>query len=85
MNAAVHPLTIGRLAKAAEIGVETIRFYEREGLLDEPPRTASGYRLYPSGVVQQLGFIRRAKVLGFTLAEIRELLALAEPAGDRAG
>lgn len=76
--------TIGRLAKAAEVGVETIRFYEREGLLEVPERTASGYRLYPPETVDRLGFIRRAKVLGFSLAEIRELLRLAEPTGERA-
>lgn len=76
--------TIGRLAKAAGVGVETIRFYEREGLLDAPERTASGYRLYPPATAERLGFIRRAKDLGFSLAEIRELLQLAEPAGERA-
>lgn len=69
-------LTIGEVAKAAEIGVETIRFYEREGLIAEPPRRASGYRQYPPEVIRRLRFIRRAKELGFTLREIGELLSL---------
>ncbi len=78
------PITIGRLAKAAGVGVETIRFYEREGLLAAPSRTASGYRQYPPETAERLGFIRRAKALGFSLAEIQELLHLANPTGDRA-
>lgn len=77
-------LTIGRLAKAADVGIETIRFYEREGLLPEPERTDSGYRQYEPDMVARLGFIRRAKALGFSLGEIRELLALAHARGDRA-
>lgn len=77
-------LSIGRLADAAGVGVETIRFYEREGLLERPARTASGYRRFPQAAIERLGFIRQAKRLGFSLAEIRELLALAEAAGDRA-
>ena len=66
-------MTIGEVAKAAEIGVETVRFYEREGLIAEPPRRRSGYRQYPADTVRRLRFIRRAKELGFTLAEIGEL------------
>lgn len=77
-------LTIGRLARAAGVGVETIRFYEREGLLPAPARTASGYRQYPLDTVDRLGFIRRAKHLGFSLGEIRELLGLAHANGERA-
>ncbi len=69
-------LTIGEVARAAEIGVETVRFYEREGLIAEPPRRQSGYRQYPPDTVRRLRFIRRAKDLGFTLKEIRELLDL---------
>lgn len=69
-------LTIGEVAKAAEIGVETIRFYEREGLIAEPPRRPSGYRQYPREAIRRLRFIRRAKELGFTLHEIGELLSL---------
>lgn len=68
--------TIGKLASAAGVGVETIRFYEREGLLPRPPRKRSGYRQYPPQAVARLVFIRRAKELGFTLKEIAELLEL---------
>lgn len=69
-------LTIGQLAGRAGVGVETVRFYEREGLLDEPARRESGYRQYTENVVHRLRFIRRAKELGFTLNEIKELLSL---------
>lgn len=69
-------LTIGGLAKAAGIGVETVRFYERRGLIPEPARTAAGYRQYAPGVIERVRFIRRAQGLGFTLAEIAELLDL---------
>ncbi|MGH9362338.1 MAG: MerR family transcriptional regulator [Thermoanaerobaculia bacterium] len=70
------PLTIGKLAREAGVGVETVRFYEREGLVVEPPRGASGYRHYAPETVTRLQFIRHAKELGFSLAEIRELLSL---------
>ena len=69
-------LTTGALAEAAGVGRETVRFYERKGLLREPPRTASGYRVYPLESVERLRFIRRAQGLGFTLDEIADLLAL---------
>ncbi len=72
----MKPLTIGKLAKQADVGVETVRFYERQGLLEEPDRRPSGYRQYDADVVQRLRFIRRAKELGFTLNEIKELLSL---------
>ncbi len=72
----VESLTIGQVAKRTGLGVETVRFYEREGLIAEPPRRSSGYRAYPASVVPRLGFIRRGKELGFTLKEIRELLSL---------
>ncbi len=69
-------LTIGRVAKRAGVGVETIRFYERQGLLEDPPRRASGYRQYPDEAVARIRFIRRAKDLGFSLREVQELLNL---------
>jgi MerR family copper efflux transcriptional regulator len=69
-------LTIGQVADRAGVGIETVRFYEREGLLEEPARKDSGYRQYPEDVVSRLHFIRRAKELGFALKEIKELLAL---------
>lgn len=69
-------LTIGQVAKHAGVGVETVRFYERQGLLDEPPRRASGYRQYTPEAVTRIQFIKRAKELGFSLKEITELLSL---------
>src|SRR5512135_2615425 len=69
-------LTIGELAKSAEVPIDTVRYYERNGLIPEPPRRESGYRQYPADTVRRLRFIRRAKALGFTLEEIAELLAL---------
>ena len=76
MNAPAHSLTIGAVAKRVGVPIDTIRYYEREGLLPAPQRRASGYRSYGEGAIAQLRFIRRAKQLGFTLEEIRELLAL---------
>lgn len=73
---AVESLTIGQLAQRAGVGVETIRFYEREGLIADPPRRPSGYRDYPVETVARIVFIRRAKDLGFTLREINELLQM---------
>lgn len=69
-------MKIGELAKAAGVGIDTVRYYERRGLLATPLREASGYRCYRRADVAPLRFIRRAKQLGFTLTEIRELLAL---------
>lgn len=71
---------IGVVASEVGIGIDTIRYYEREGLLPEPVRRPSGYRQYGADVLLRLRFIRRAKTLGFSLADIRELLALS---GDR--
>ncbi|MGZ4688911.1 MAG: MerR family transcriptional regulator [Acidimicrobiia bacterium] len=71
-------LTISELAAEARVNVETIRYYEREGILPEPPRTAAGYRQYSDADRWRLAFIRRGKGLGFTLREIAELLG----AGD---
>lgn len=69
-------LTIGRLAKQAGVNLETVRYYERRGLLPRPPRSESGYRLFPDATAGRLRFIRRAQELGFSLAEIRDLLSL---------
>ncbi len=69
-------LTIGKVSRQSGIGVETVRFYEKSGLIDEPPRTESGYRQYPTSTVVRIRFIKRAKELGFTLKEIKELLNL---------
>lgn len=70
-------LTIGDLAKATGTKVETIRYYERIGLLPAPARTAGNYRAYAAGHLGRLSFIRRARDLGFSLDQVRELLALA--------
>jgi MerR family copper efflux transcriptional regulator len=82
MNPTTPSLTIGTVAKRAGVPIDTIRYYEREGLLPEPLRRASGYRSYNETAVRQLRFIRRAKDLGFTLEEIRDLMALSS---DRRG
>lgn len=68
--------SIGQVARLSGVGVETIRFYEREGLLKEPERRASGYRQYAEEAVKQIRFIKRAQQLGFSLKEIRDLLTL---------
>lgn len=66
----------GELAKAAGVSVETVRFYESKGLIPEPPRTSSGYRLYPERTVDRLQFVLNAKNLGFSLRQIASLLDL---------
>ena len=76
METKIESLTIGKVARLAEIGVETMRFYEREGLIESPPRRAPGDRQYPSATVDRVRFIKRAKALGFSLREIKELLSL---------
>jgi MerR family transcriptional regulator, copper efflux regulator len=68
--------TIGELARRAGVNIQTVRYYERRELLDEPRRRDSGYRMYDTSVLQRLRFIRRAQELGFTLSEIAELLEL---------
>ncbi|HEX5438031.1 MAG TPA: MerR family transcriptional regulator [Gemmatimonadaceae bacterium] len=69
-------LTISQVAKAADVNTETIRYYEREGLLPEPPRTPTGYRQYTEDAIRRVRFMKRAQRLGFTLAEIGVLLRL---------
>jgi len=69
-------LTIGHLARESGMNLETVRYYERRGLLPKPPRSASGYRLFPIDARRRLRFIQRAKELGFSLKEIGELLSL---------
>lgn len=75
-------ITIGKLAKQAEIGVQTIRYYERQGLLIPAGRTESGYRLYDEKGLKRLYFICKAKGLGFSLKEIKGLLDLEVRSGD---
>ena len=69
-------LTTSELATEGNVHLETIRYYEREGLLRPPHRTSSGHRAYTSGDLLRLRFIRRSQALGFTLTEIKELLAI---------
>ena len=68
--------TIGQVARRSGVGVETVRFYEREGLIPQPPRPDSGFRRYPQDSVSRIRFIQRSKALGFSLREIKELLSL---------
>lgn len=69
-------LTIGELGEKAQVNIETLRYYERRGLLPAPPRSEANYRLYPPETVRIVKFIKRAQELGFTLKEIEELLSL---------
>ncbi|MDH3378598.1 MAG: MerR family DNA-binding protein [Gammaproteobacteria bacterium] len=80
----MNTLTRGQLARLCKVGAEAIRFYERQGLLPPPARSASGYRRYTQDAVDRINFICRAKQLGFNLKEIRELLELQDdPHRDR--
>lgn len=69
-------LTRKQVADNAGVTIESVRYYEREGLIEEPPRTEANYRQYPMGAVQRILFIKRAQSLGFSLPEIKELLSL---------
>jgi MerR family mercuric resistance operon transcriptional regulator len=72
----MEKLTIGQLAKKANVNLETIRYYERRGLLPKPPRNKSGYRQYSQEAVKRTDFIKRCQALGFSLKEVAELLSL---------
>jgi MerR family transcriptional regulator, mercuric resistance operon regulatory protein len=74
--------TIGKLAKDLDISVETIRFYERQGLIAQPLKPESGYRLYSNTIANQVKFILKAKALGFTLNEIASLMSLSGNCAD---
>lgn len=76
--AAATPLSIGALSKATGTTVEAIRWYERVGVLPAPARTAGNYRAYGTAHLERLSFVRRARDLGFTLDQVRELLRLAD-------
>ena len=71
----VRALRIGEVSKQTGVGIEALRFYEKRGLLGNPSRTSSGYRLYSPAVLERLDFIKRAQVLGFTLSEIARIIA----------
>lgn len=72
------PLTIGFLAKAAEVNIETIRYYQRIALITEPEKPIQGYRVYPQETLKRIKFIKRAQQLGFSLQEVADLLQLGE-------
>lgn len=81
----MNAMTIGGVAAQAGVGVETIRFYQRRGLIEQPPRPgfSGGFRVYPEETVRRIRFIRQAQELGFSLREIDELLSLrADPTKD---
>ena len=69
-------LTRGQLAKQTGLGIEAIRFYEKNGILESPDRTRAGYRIYDDTAIRRINFVRRAQALGFTLKEIRELILM---------
>ena len=71
-------LTISGVARAAAVNVETVRYYQRRGLIREPPKPRQGYRIYTPETVDRLRFIKRAQELGFTLVEIKNLLSLGD-------
>ncbi len=68
----------GAAAKELGIGIQTLHFYEQQGLIPHPPRTAANYRVYPPEIVERVRFVRKAQALGFSLDEIKEILALAQ-------
>ena len=72
----MHGLTIGEVARRAAVPIDTLRYYERQGLVARPPRSRSNYRLYPEETVRRVQFIKRVQQLGFSLKEIQELLVL---------
>jgi len=76
-------MTIGRLAKAAGVNVETVRYYQRRGLIVEPAKPHGGQRRYSNAVLARIAFIRRAQQLGFSLAEVKELLQHSEGRNHR--
>jgi len=81
----MEKLTIGQLAKKANVNLETIRYYERRGLVPEPPRNKSGHRVYPLEALKRTEFIKRCQALGFSLKEISELLSLRVGSGTTCG
>lgn len=79
----IKQLTRGRVARAAGVNLETIRYYERQGLVPRPPRNRANYRLYPKETVARVRFVKRAQELGFSLREIKELMSLRATPGTR--
>jgi DNA-binding transcriptional MerR regulator len=81
----VRRLRAGQAAAELGVGVQTLHYYEREGLIPEPPRTDSGYRLYSPELIERVRFIRKAQALGLPLSEIREILSLARQGASPCG
>ena len=79
----MNGLTIGTVAQQADVNIETLRYYERKGIVSKPPRTSSNYRLYSEETVRRVRFVKRAQELGFSLKEIKELLALRASRGAK--
>jgi len=77
--------TIGELSKRTGVNIETIRYYEKIGAMPNPPRTAAGYRVYGEDLLKRLTFIRRCRQLGFSMAEIHQLLDLVDAHGYTCG
>ena len=75
VNSPPQQMKIGEVSKLSGVGIEALRFYERMGLLGRPTRTSSGYRLYSDEVIERLSFIKKAQVLGLTLAEIAQIIS----------
>ena len=84
MERSVHGLNRGQIAAAAEVNIETLRYYERRGLIPPPRRSQANYRKYPADTVSRVRFVKHAQDLGFTLDEINELLSLRATRGARA-
>src|SRR5687767_13090020 len=76
-------MTIGQVAKAAAVNVETVRYYQRRGLIGEPAKPPGGHRRYTELVVRQIGFIRGAQQLGFSLEEVKDLIKLSDGRDNR--
>lgn len=76
MSIKKQPLTIGRIAKAADVNIETVRHYQRQGLINEPKKPDGGFRHYPLNTIDRIRFIKRAQQLGFSLKDIQQLLVL---------
>jgi len=81
----VDVLSRSQLAEAALVNIETLRYYERRGLIPAPPRSAANYRRYPARTVDRVRFVKHAQDLGFSLEEIKELLSLRATRGAKAG
>lgn len=75
-------LSISEVAKECGVNIETIRYYEKRGLIQDPPRTATGYRAFPTEVIERIKFIKRAQELDFTLSEIQKLISISDNDGN---